>query len=88
MNEDGNAILDWGEVMPGSVKSVKLFVKNELLSPISIRQPYTSDAELAIKDYPTHLSSGEIGEVQLEYSPNKERLEPLKSDWGFEIVVG
>lgn len=88
VNEEGNAILDWGEVVPGSIKSVKLFVKNELLSPISLRQPYTEDEEFKIKNYPTHMLPGETGEIDLEYSPNEERLTPLKSDWGFELVIG
>lgn len=88
VNEEGGAIIDWGECNAGKTKTIRLYAKNELSNRIALRQPYTEDPEFMIKTYPTNLKPGEIDEVILEYSPNIDRLIPLKAGWGFEVLIG
>ncbi len=88
VNEKGNAIIDWQETIPGQIKRKEIYAKNESRDKLVIRQPYTEDEDLKIKDYPPRLFSGEKGKVIIEFTPNRERIDALHSDWGFDIVVG
>jgi len=88
VNEQGQAIIDWGETIPGQLKTKELYVKNESRDKLVIRQPYTADEDLKIKDYPAKLLSLEKGKVILQFKPNRERIDALHADWGFDVVVG
>ena len=87
VNEKGDALVDWGSTIPGSKKERILFVKNKTNDRLVIRQPYTNDEDLKIIDYPSRLFGNGSGKVVLQFSPNPERLDPLKAGWGFEDVV-
>jgi len=88
VNEKGNAIIDWQETIPGQVKTKVIYAKNESRDRLVVRQPYTEDEDLKIKDFPPRLFSGESGRVVLEFTPNPERIDALHADWGFDVVIG
>ena len=88
VNELGETILDWGETVPGAKKEMTLFIKNETKDRLVIRQPYSLDEDFKITNYPTRLFGEESGKISLSFHPNTERITPLKSGWGFEIVIG
>ncbi len=88
VNESGQAIIDWGETIPGQKKEKTLYAKNESRDKLVIRQPYTADEDLKIKDFPPRLFTHESGKVVLEFIPNKERIDALHADWGFDVIVG
>jgi len=88
LNENGEAIVDWGETIPGQKKVREIYAKNESADRIILRQPYTGDKELHITDFPKNLFNQESGKVTLMFNPNENRIEALKTDWGFDVVVG
>ena len=87
-NEKGIPIIDWGETVPGQKKEKILFIKNNRRDRIIIRQPYSNDEDFHIVDYPQNLFGLESGVLKLEFTPNINRTEPLKSEWGFDLVLG
>jgi len=88
VNEEGEVIIDWGETIPGQKKKQELFVKNESRDKLVLRQPYALDEDLHIRDYPNRLLSAGSGKVILEFTPKKERIDAMHSDWGFEVIIG
>ena len=89
VNETGNAIIDWGETVPGLKKEKILYIKNLLRDKIILRQPHSTDEDLHIVDFPTKLLGLESGMIKLVFSPPANRLRPLNGDWGFEdLVIG
>lgn len=88
MNEKGEAIIDWGITIPGQHKLKELYAKNESRDRAVLRQPYTQDEDLKIKDYPKNLFGGKSGKVTLEFTPNKDRIDSLHANWGFDIIIG
>ncbi len=88
VNEVGNAIVDWGETIPGVKKEKALWVKSLISDRIIFRQPHTEDSDLSIKDFPTKLLGKESGKVLLEFFPNENRIKPLDAGWKFDLVIG
>jgi len=94
VNEKGEAVIDWGITIPGQVKTKELYARNESRDRAVLRQPYTMDEDLKIKDYPKNLMGHDgsggyaIGKVILEFSPNKDRIDALHASWGFDIILG
>ncbi len=88
MNEKGEAIVDWGITIPGQRKTKELYAKNESRDRAILRQPYTQDEDLKIKDYPKNLVGSDIGKVTLEFTPNKDRIDSLHASWGFDVIIG
>lgn len=88
VNELGNCVIDWGESIPGTQKTMELFVKNLTNDRLVLRQPHSEDTDLHIRDYPSKLMGRESGRVKLEFTPNINRIKPLNSGWSFEIVLG
>ena len=88
VNENGNPIIDWGETIPGKLKEMVLYVKNESKDALVLRQPFSTSEDLKITDFPIRLQREDTGIVKLQYKPNPESIEPHHSSWGFQIVVG
>ena len=88
VNERGIPIIDWGETIPGQKKEKTFYVKNNTRDRVIIRQPYSNDEDLSIDDYPANLLGNESGIVTMSFKPHIERIEPLKSEWGFDLVIG
>ena len=88
VNEHGEAIIDWGETIPGQKKERILWARNESKDRAILRQPYSQDEDQKIIDYPANLMSGEKGKVTLSFKPNQDRIESLKAGWGFDVIIG
>ena len=88
VNEIGQPIFDWGEVIAGQRKEKTVFVKNVSNDRVSLRQPYSSDEDFKIIDFPVHLKGQESATMKFEYAPSWHRTKPLDTDWGFELVIG
>jgi len=89
VNEHGVPIIDWGETIPGQLKETILYLKNKTEDRLILRQPYSNDEDHKIVDYPPMLMGKEKGrKVVLHFEPNSERIDPLKTDWGFDVVIG
>lgn len=88
VNEKGDAIIDWGIVIPGQQKTRIVYARNESLDRTTLRQPYTGDDALKIIDYPTNLIHKQVGPIKLQLTPNKERIDAIHSDWGFDLIIG
>jgi len=88
VNEKGEAVIDWGITIPGQKKTKELYAKNESRDRAILRQPYSMDEDLKIKDYPKNLMGGDTGKVSLEFTPHKDRIDSLHAPWGFDIVIG
>ena len=70
VNEEGHPILDWGETIPGKLKEKTLFVQNESKDRLVLRQPFSTDSDLKIEDYPSNLLGGEKGKVEFKFRPS------------------
>ena len=88
VTEDGTPIVDWGITIPGEKKMKEIYAKNESKDRAILRQPYSTDDDLKIIDYPKNLFSEQVGKVILTFEPKRERIEALHSDWGFDILIG
>ncbi len=88
VNEEGFPIIDWGETIPGKLKEMILYVKNESKDSLTFRQPYSTSDDLKVEDYPARLQGEDTGVVKLKYRPNPETIQSHHSSWGFQIVVG
>ena len=88
LNEQGEAIIDWGVMSPGQEKTKTLYAKNESRDRISLRQPYTLDEALSITDFPTNLTHNQVGAVTLRLAPSKERIDAIRAGWGFDVLIG
>jgi len=88
VNEEGQPLIDWGETIPGKLKEMTLYVKNESKDKLVLRQPFTTSDDLKIETYPTRLFGEEQGMVKLQLKPNPEKIESHHASWGFQVVIG
>ena len=88
VNENGEAIIDWGITIPGQKKIKELYAKNESRDRVALRQPYSMDEDQKIIDYPPNLMGGDRGKVTLEFAPDKDRIDSLHAPWGFDVIIG
>ncbi len=88
VNEIGQPLFDWGETQAGQKKEKTVYVKNTTNDRITFRQPYSNDEDFMIKDYPVYLKAQESSIMKFEYHPAWNRTTPLKSNWGFDMIIG
>jgi len=88
VSETGVPKFDWGETMPGQKKEKTFYMKNITPDRITIRQPYSSDEDFTIKDFPVTLKGKENGLITLEFAPAWSRIKPLDVNWGFDYLIG
>lgn len=88
VNEKGQPILNWGETIPGKRKEKTLYIQNESMDSLVLRQPFTTGKALKIEDYPPRLFSEESGTMKFSLTPDVNAIESDHSSWGLEIVVG
>jgi len=88
VNEEGVPIIDWGITVPGKKREKIIYARNESRDRSILRQPYSLDEDLKIKDYPQNLFSEQVGKVILTFEPKPDRISALHADWGFDVIVG
>lgn len=88
-DDEGNLNLDFGTVLQGQSKKIRLYAKNLIEYPIQL-EPLLGDAnetDLKITRYPNILRVGEIAPVDIVFSPDLDRLEPLSVSWDFRKII-
>ena len=88
VNESGQPIFDWGETVPGETKTKTFYLKNLTHDIVTLRQPFVTDEDFHILDYPTQLKGLETGKVKLEFSPAWNRTKPLNAGFDFDKIIG
>ena len=88
VNESGMPLLEWGETVPGKIKTKTLYGVNESKDRIILRQPYTLDESLKITDYSVSIQGGEKGFVSFELVTKNDAIDSINTDWGFDVLVG
>jgi hypothetical protein len=88
INETGNPKFGWGISMPGQKKEKTFYMKNVTSDKVIIRQPFSSDEDFKITDFPVQLKSGEDGLITVEFTPAWNRVESLDVNWGFDYLIG
>lgn len=88
-DDEGNLKLDFGTVLQGQSQKVRLYAKNLIKHPIQLEPLISNEREkdLKISRYPNVLRVGSIEPVDIIFSPDPDRLEPLECGWDFRKVI-
>ena len=88
-DDEGNLDLDFGTVLQGQSKKIRLYAKNLIEYPMQLEPLIANENEkdLKITKYPAILKVGEIAPVDVVFSPDPERLSPLECGWDFRKVI-
>lgn len=87
-DSNGNLILDFGTVLQGQEKRIKLFAKNTIEYDIQLEPLIEADEpDLKITRYPAVLKAGEIAEVLISFKPDLDRIKPLESGFDFRKII-
>ena len=84
----GNLLLNFGTVLQGEAKKIRLYAYNTIEYPIQL-EPIIQDNEpdLKITTYPPILRDGEIAPVDIVFSPDADRISPLQSGFDFRKII-
>ena len=84
----GNLLLNFGNVLQGETKKIRLYAHNTIEYPIQL-EPIIQDNEpdLKITTYPPILRDGEIAPVDIVFSPDADRIKPLQSGFDFRKII-
>lgn len=87
-DSNGNLILDFGTVLQGQEKRIKLFAHNTIEYDIQL-EPLIEDNEpdLKITRYPSVLRAGETAEVLISFKPDLDRIKPLEAGFDFRKII-
>jgi len=86
--KDGMPILEWGESVPGEKKEKTIYVKNETPDRLTFKESYCEDEDMKIESFPSNIQGNAFGVIKVQFQPESNRLKPLSSNWGFELVIG
>ena len=87
-DDNGNLKLNFGTVLQGEAKKIRLYAYNTIEYPIQL-EPIIQDNEtdLKITTYPPILRDGEIAPVDIVFSPDADRIRPLQSGFDFRKII-
>lgn len=87
-DSNGNLLLNFGTVLQGQEKRIKLFAHNTIEYDIQL-EPLIEDNEpdLKITRYPSVLRAGESAEVLISFKPDLDRIKPLESGFDFRKII-
>jgi len=71
----------------GDSSTVSVVLQNPLENKVELI-PFNNDPDVEILEYPKTLKPMESARAVMRFSPNNERLTPLKSDVGFREIIG
>lgn len=89
MDKNGNLALNFGVVLQGSTKNIRLYAKNTINYPIQL-EPIISDPaeqDLKVRRYPTILDAGASAPVDVEFTPALDRIQPLSTTFDFRKII-
>jgi hypothetical protein len=87
-DSNGNLLLNFGTVLQGEAKRIRLYAANTIEYPIQL-EPIIEDNEpdLKVTKYPPILKIGEIAPVDIVFSPDPDRIKPLESGFDFRKII-
>jgi hypothetical protein len=87
-DSNGNLLLNFGTVLQGESKRIRLYAANTIEYPIQL-EPIIEDNEpdLKITKYPPVLREGEVAPVDIVFSPDTDRIKPLESGFDFRKII-
>ena len=87
-DDDGNLLLNFGTVLQGESKKIRLYAHNTIEYPIQL-EPLIENGEpdLKITRYPPILREGEVAPVDILFSPDPDRIKPLQSGFDFRKII-
>ena len=90
LDDNGNVKLELGTVLQGQSHKVRLFAKNIIDFPMQLEPliANVNEKDVKITRYPSILRSGEVGAVDIVFSPDPDRLAPLEpTGWDFRKII-
>ena len=86
--DTGELELNFGTVLQGEAKKIKLYAHNTIEYPIQL-EPIIENGEpdLKITRYPPVLREGETAQVDIVFSPGIDRISPLQSGFDFRKII-
>lgn len=85
---EGNLLLNFGTVLQGSSKKIRLYAKNTIEYPIQLEPIIeNNEPDLKITRYPPILTAGSIQEVDIVFSPDPDRISPLQTGFDFRKTI-
>jgi hypothetical protein len=87
-DEDGTLFLDFGTVMQGQTKKVRLYIKNNIEFPVQL-EPIIQNGEedLKVSRWPPIIHAGAIEPVDIVFSPDPDRIKPLDVGFDFRKII-
>jgi hypothetical protein len=87
-DSQGNLLLDFGTVLQGSEKKIRLHVTNTIEYPIQL-EPIIENGEpdLKITRFPPIIQPAEIAPVDIVFSPDVDRVKPLEAGFDFRKII-
>ena len=87
-NEDGTLYLDFGTVLQGQTKRVRLYAANTIEYPIQLEPMIEKGEEdLKVTRFPPILQVGSIEPVDIMFSPDIDRIKPLNAGFDFRKII-
>jgi len=87
-DDSGNLMLNFGTVLQGEAKKIRLYAHNTIEFPMQL-EPLIEDGEpdLKITNYPSILREGEVAPVDIVFSPDPDRVSPLSAGFDFRKII-
>lgn len=87
-DNNGNLLLNFGTVLQGEAKKIRLYAANTIEFPIQLEPIIeNNEPDLKITRYPNILREGEIAAVDIVFSPDPDRIRPLESGFDFRKTI-
>jgi hypothetical protein len=87
-DDQGNLFLNFGTVVQGEAKKIRLYAHNTIDFPMQL-EPLIENGEtdLKITRYPAVLREGEVAPVDILFTPDPDRIKPLQSGFDFRKII-
>ena len=87
-DNNGNLLLNFGTVLQGEAKRIRLYAANTIEYPIQLEPIIeNNEPDLKITNYPPVLKQGDIAPVDIVFSPDADRIKPLESGFDFRKII-
>ena len=87
-DDDGNLFLNFGTVVQGEAKKIRLYAHNTIDFPMQLEPLIeANEPDLKITKYPPILREGEVAPVDIIFSPDPDCIKPLQSGFDFRKII-
>lgn len=87
-DQQGNLLLDFGTVLQGQPKKIRLYAANTIEFPMQLEPLIDKDEpDLKITRYPPVIQAGAIEPVDITFTPDIDRVKPLNSGFDFRKII-